>query len=168
MSFDQLYQEIILDHYRAPRNKCQGDETGKIFVKHENLLCGDELSLSVKLDGDEKISRICFSGQGCAISQASASMMTEAVKGLTANQANRLIETVRLMMHSEVQAEDLGDIEALKGVAKFPVRVKCALLAWMALKDALNSAESSPEVKSGIRLITAESSSSSNRSDTRG
>ena len=168
MAFDELYQEIILDHYRAPRNKCRGDDTGKICVKHENLLCGDELYLSVKLDGDEKISQICFSGRGCAISQASASMMTEAVKGLTTGEANELIETVRLMMHSEVQAEDLGDIEAMKGVARFPVRVKCALLAWMALKDALNSAESSPEVKSGIRLITAESSSSSNRSDTRG
>ena len=167
VAFDELYQEIILDHYRAPRNKCRGDETGKICVKHENPLCGDELSLSVKLDGEEKISRICFSGQGCAISQASASMMTEAVKGLTASQANELIETVRLMMHNEAPAEEQGDIEALKGVNKFPVRVKCALLAWTALKDAINSAESSPEVKLGIRLITAESPSSSNRSDTR-
>ncbi len=149
MAFDELYQEIILDHYRAPRNKCKGDETGKIRVKHENPLCGDELSLSVKLDGDGKISQICFSGHGCAISLASASMMTEAVKGLTTSQANELIETVRLMMHNEAPAEDLGDIEALKGVAKFPIRVKCALLAWMALKDAINSAESSAEVKFG-------------------
>jgi len=147
MSFDELYQEIILDHYRSPRNRCADAQSGKICVKHENPLCGDELSLSLELSGDGTIEKICFSGQGCAISQASASMMTGAVKGLTTRSAGELIETVRLMMHGEPPAGDLGDIEALEGVADFPVRIKCALLAWMALKDALTISDLSAGVK---------------------
>ncbi|MFC1537445.1 Fe-S cluster assembly sulfur transfer protein SufU [Gemmatimonadota bacterium] len=147
MTFDELYQEIILDHYRSPKNKCNGGDNGKICVKHENPLCGDELSLSIELSEDETIDKICFSGHGCAISQASASMMTEAVKGSSIDQALDLIESVRLMMHGEAPVRELGDIETLKGVADFPVRIKCALLAWMALKDALNSSKLSAEMK---------------------
>jgi nitrogen fixation protein NifU and related proteins len=147
LTFDELYQEIILDHYRSPRNKCNGIDSGNLCVKHENPLCGDELSLSLELSEDNKIVKLCFSGHGCAISQASASMMTEAVKGSTIDQALDLIESVRLMMHGEAPAGELGDIEALEGVADFPVRIKCALLAWMALKDGLNSSKLSAEVK---------------------
>jgi nitrogen fixation NifU-like protein len=135
MSLEDLYREIILDHYRSPRNKRRGIE-GAISVKHDNPLCGDELELSVDVD-DGQVTDVAFDGRGCSISQASASMMTEAIAGRSVKDAMQLAETVRLMMHGEAPAEDLGDLMALEGVAKFPVRVKCALLAWMALKDAL-------------------------------
>ena len=146
VSFDELYQEILLDHYRHPRNQCTG-EKGQVCVKHENPLCGDELGLAVEIDGDDRITDICFEGHGCSISQSSASMMTEAVKGLTRAEAVELIERVRRMMHGESDGEDLGDIEALRGVALFPVRIKCALLAWMALKDSLENVNLSTGIK---------------------
>jgi nitrogen fixation NifU-like protein len=135
MSVEDLYREIILDHYRSPRNKRRGVE-GAIAVKHDNPLCGDELHLAVDVQNGE-LSDVAFDGKGCSISQASASMMTEAVQGKTVKDALGLTETIRQMMHGESPNEDLGDLMALEGVAKFPVRVKCALLAWMALKDAL-------------------------------
>ena len=150
IELDDLYQEIILDHYRKPRGRCTGEpEKGERCVHHSNPLCGDELTLRVKLDDGEQIKKVCFSGQGCAISQASASMMTEAVKGLNTLQANELVETVRQMMKGKDPVEDIGDIEALEGVAQFPVRIKCALLAWMALKDALANENLTAEVSYG-------------------
>src|SRR5687767_14981521 len=124
MSVDDLYREIILDHYRAPRNKRRGVD-GAISVKHDNPLCGDELALAVDLN-DGQLADVAFDGRGCSISQASASMMTEAVKGMKVGDALELTETVRLMMHGEKPSGDLGDLMALEGVAKFPVRVKCA------------------------------------------
>jgi nitrogen fixation protein NifU and related proteins len=144
MEFEELYQEIILDHYRDPRNKCSDLEVGGgNCVKHENPLCGDELLLSVELGaGDGVIAEICFAGHGCSISQASASMMTEAVLGQSREQALQMVERVREMMRGSEPEEDLGDVEALQGVSKFPVRIKCALLAWMALKDALENGNS--------------------------
>lgn len=135
MSAEDLYREIILDHYRSPRNKRRGVE-GAIAVKHDNPLCGDELHLAVDVQ-DGSVADVAFDGRGCSISQASASMMTEAVQGKSVKDALGITETVRQMMHGHAPAEDLGDLMALEGVAKFPVRVKCALLAWMALKDAL-------------------------------
>ncbi len=140
VEFNELYQEIILDHYRSPRNKCGEQEASAgNCVKHENPLCGDELLLSVQLDSEGgRIEKICFAGHGCSISQASASMMTEAVQGLGREQALALVERVREMMRGARPDEELGDVEALQGVSKFPVRIKCALLAWMALKDALD------------------------------
>lgn len=139
MSIEDLYREIILDHYRTPRNKRRGVE-GSIAVKHDNPLCGDELHLSVDVSNGQ-LADVAFDGKGCSISQASASMMTEAVQGRTVGDALALTETIRLMMHGEHPGDDLGDLMALEGVAKFPVRVKCALLAWMALKDALGRAD---------------------------
>jgi len=135
VSIDDLYQEIILDHYRRPRHHgpCPGCSAQ---VKHHNPLCGDEITVGVGLEG-ETVAQIAFDGHGCSISQASASMMTESVQGMAARQALELVETVRRMMHGERPAEDLGDLMALGGVAKFPVRVKCALLPWMALRAAL-------------------------------
>jgi nitrogen fixation NifU-like protein len=139
MSVDDLYREIILDHYRSPRNKRRGVE-GAIAVKHDNPLCGDELHLSVDIQNGQ-LADVAFDGKGCSISQASASMMTEAVQGKSVSDALELTEAIRLMMrgtHPDEQwADDMGDLMALEGVAKFPVRVKCALLAWMALRDAL-------------------------------
>ena len=147
MEFEDLYQEIILDHYRKPRNLCENgnEHTGNICVTHENPLCGDELSLQVKMDENNTIKDICYKARGCSISTSSASMMTEAVKGLDKERAMQLIETVRRMMHGEPVGDGLGDIEALQGVASFPVRIKCVLLAWMALKDALQSVTQSAE-----------------------
>lgn len=150
IELDDLYQEIILDHYRKPRGRCTGEpEKGERCVHHSNPLCGDELTLRVRLDEDERIREVCFAGQGCAISQASASMMTDAVKGMSAEQANELVETVRRMMKGKAPLEDIGDIEALEGVAQFPVRIKCALLAWMALRDALTNGNLTAEISYG-------------------
>jgi nitrogen fixation NifU-like protein len=139
MSVEDLYREIILDHYRSPRNKRRGVE-GAIAVKHDNPLCGDELHLAVDIQNGQ-LADVAFDGKGCSISQASASMMTEAVQGRSVDEALELTETIRLMMHGETPGGDLGDLMALEGVAKFPVRVKCALLAWMALKDALGRSD---------------------------
>ena len=135
MALDDLYQEIILDHYRSPRNRGACEECDH-SVHHDNPLCGDELDLALQLERG-RIHRIAFSGRGCSISQASASMMTERVKGETLEQALSIAEVVRRMMHGEPPAVDLGDLMALEGVSRFPVRVKCALLPWMALRDAL-------------------------------
>ncbi|HLA40052.1 MAG TPA: SUF system NifU family Fe-S cluster assembly protein [Candidatus Glassbacteria bacterium] len=147
MELEDLYQEIILDHYRSPRNHSDVLDRGKC-VKHENPLCGDELYLKVDVDeAGGKIANICFSGHGCSISQASASMITEAVKGLDKDKALEISEKVRRLMRGEAPAENLGDIEALQGVSKFPVRVKCALLAWMALRDALTNGKGQTEKK---------------------
>jgi nitrogen fixation protein NifU and related proteins len=147
MSVEDLYREIILDHYRSPRNKRRGVE-GAVSVKHDNPLCGDELFLSVDVQ-DGSLSDVAFDGKGCSISQASASMMTEAVTGHSVEEALELAETIRLMMHGESPDGDLGDLMALEGVAKFPVRVKCALLAWMALKDVLGGPGASASRASG-------------------
>jgi nitrogen fixation NifU-like protein len=136
MMLQDLYSEIILDHYRSPRNR-GGCEECDLWVHHDNPLCGDELDLGLQLD-EGRIRRIGFQGRGCCISQASASMLTELVEGRTVQEALSVAETVRRMMHGEPPAQDLGDAMALEGVARFPVRIKCALLPWMALRDALS------------------------------
>jgi len=132
----ELYQELILDHYRRPRN--QGAlEAHSRRVALANPVCGDELELDLLLDGDT-ITDVRFSGHGCSISQASASMMTQLVKGRTVAEARRLaVRFSEMMRGSEEAARDraLGEARALAGVARFPVRVKCALLAWNALEE---------------------------------
>jgi nitrogen fixation NifU-like protein len=134
---DDLYQEIILDHYRKRRG--QGTlEDPSVAVDQNNPLCGDEIHLELKIE-DGVVTAVRHSGDGCSISQASASMMSQAVEGKSLGDALDLIEHFRLMMHgTEAGDEDrLGDAIALEGVAKYPVRVKCALLGWMAAKDAI-------------------------------
>jgi nitrogen fixation protein NifU and related proteins len=140
VTLDDLYQEIILDHYRSPRNRAPTLEGEDVHVHHSNPLCGDELDLRVALDG-ERVMGVVFDGEGCSISQASASVMTETVKGRRIDDALDLAEQFRLMMHGEspARADDLGDGVVFEGVSKYPVRVKCALLGWMALKDALET-----------------------------
>ena len=137
-----LYQELILEHYRHPRNKGKlADHTAEAHVA--NPVCGDELTLQIRLDG-EQIEDIAFDGQGCAISQASMSMMTDLLKGSERSEAIRLADVFTDMMHGgEVAPSDrsLGDLRALQGVSKFPVRIRCALLAFDALRDALGSAQ---------------------------
>lgn len=133
-----LYQEMILDHYRRPRNKGTL-ERADASVEMKNPLCGDEICLQVLFEG----SGVCdlrFSGRGCSISLASASMMTQLVKGKGAEEIDALRNRFREMMLGDASAgsdETLGSLRALSGVARFPARVKCALLAWNALESAL-------------------------------
>lgn len=132
---DVLYREIILDHYRMPRNKRRAVEPS-VVVRHENPLCGDELDVAVCLEGDV-ISDASFDGRGCAIAQASASMMTGAVRGATVHDALALVRRVE----ATVSGEDVdlpGELAALSAVAMFPVRAACARLAWGALAEGLN------------------------------
>lgn len=134
---DDLYRELILDHYRSPRNKGQ---LPKASARAEgfNPLCGDEIEIDVDIEGGV-IDDIAFRGRGCSISQASGSMMTDAVKGHTVAEARDLVEAFRHMMTEPGSMDtDLGDIEAFQGVARFPVRVKCATLAWRVLEDAIS------------------------------
>jgi nitrogen fixation NifU-like protein len=141
VGLDDLYQELILDHYRKRRN--QGRlEHASVAVDHHNPLCGDEVHLELLVE-DGRLADLRHEGQGCSISQASASMLSEAAKGLPLDDALELVEHFRLMMHGQEQADEdrLGDAVALEGVAKYPVRVKCALLSWMALKDAIDTYE---------------------------
>lgn len=136
----ELYQEVILDHSRRPRNRGQlGDES--VHVHGDNPSCGDELDLWVRFSPDGGIEDIKFSGHGCAISQASASMMTLRVKGRSADQAGQLADEIHRLLTGGPEAgpgsPDLGDLQLLQGVRHFPQRVKCASLAWRALEEAL-------------------------------
>jgi nitrogen fixation NifU-like protein len=133
-----LYQELILDHYRRPRNKGTL-ENADASVEVKNPLCGDEIGLQVAFDADG-VRDLRFSGRGCSISQASASMMTQLVKGKTGEEIEAIRKQFRdLMMGVESGADEarLGALRALAGVARFPARVKCALLPWNALETAL-------------------------------
>ena len=135
-SLSQLYQEVILDHYRKPRNKGNVEDVTHT-VTMSNPLCGDIIDLLIRVQGG-RIADIGFKGTGCSISQASASMMTERLKGKTVDEALALTGTFKEMLHGDDAAADdaeLGDLQALKGVSKFPVRVKCALLAWNCLEE---------------------------------
>jgi SUF system FeS assembly protein, NifU family len=137
---DALYQELILDHNRKPKNFRVMEHADREVVGH-NPLCGDQLTLWVKLDGD-KIEDVSFQGQGCAISKASASMMTSAVKGKTREEAEMLFDKFHDLVTGkldEAHQKELGSLRAFGGVSKFPLRVKCASLAWHTLKSALKN-----------------------------
>jgi len=135
MSLDDLYREVILDHYRNPRNK-RGLPDADIDLAHNNPLCGDEISVRVKV-ADGGVADAAFEGQGCSISQASASMLTERIKGMPLEDVDDLIMGFRGMMAGKDAADEdsLGDLVALKGVVKYPVRIKCAVLAWDTLQE---------------------------------
>jgi nitrogen fixation NifU-like protein len=136
---DDLYRELILDHYRHPRNKAALDHaTAK--AEGYNPLCGDEVEVELELDADGVIQNVACRGRGCSISQASGSMMTAAVKGHTRQEARDIAEAFKRMMTEPDAAPevDLGDLEAFQGVAKFPVRVKCATLAWHVLEEGMS------------------------------
>jgi nitrogen fixation NifU-like protein len=132
-----LYQEMILDHYRRPRNKGTLEKPDA-SVEMKNPLCGDEITLQVAFDG-ESVCDLRFSGRGCSISQASASMMTQLVKGKSPEAIDAIRKEFRDLMLGNAPADEsqLGSLLALSGVARFPARVKCALLAWNALERAL-------------------------------
>jgi nitrogen fixation protein NifU and related proteins len=135
---EDVYREIILDHYRRPRNRGLL-ESPDAFAEGVNPICGDQLKLTLKLDGD-RIAGIGFKGSGCAISQSSASLMTESLRERTTADATRMKGEFEAMMTAGAEpAEELGDLEALQGVARLHARVKCALLAWKVLGQALDS-----------------------------
>jgi nitrogen fixation protein NifU and related proteins len=149
---EDLYREIILDHYRTPRNRGELESPPAVESRGHNPLCGDEITLYLLVDGegDEAVvADVKISGQGCSISQSSASMMTQAIIGKSVTEARALIRRFRSMMGlDDVEAQpgddeiDLGDLEALQGVVKFPVRIKCAVLGWSTLSDALDRSTS--------------------------
>ena len=138
MSLDELYKEVILDHYRTPRNRGRLDPHD-VKLERNNPLCGDELELYLKFDGED-LEGIAFEGKGCSISMASASMMTEKVMGLDVKQARAVAESIKRMMAGEEEGDinELGDLVSLKGVVKYPVRIKCALLGWNTLLEGLD------------------------------
>ena len=133
-----LYQEVILDHNRRPRN-FRTIASPSHHAEGYNPLCGDRLNLYVQVNGDT-ISDVSFEGSGCAISKASASLMTDALKGKTVSEANSLFERFHRVVTTppDQPVEDLGKLSVLAGVREFPVRVKCASLAWHTLKAALD------------------------------
>ncbi len=146
---DELYRDVILDHFRSPRNVGSLSDAD-LVGQGTNPLCGDEMSFSIKLAGD-RIEDIRFVGKGCAISQAAGSMLTDQLRGKTLVQAERLIGTLRGLMqgHAPDPAVDLGDLEALSGVRKFPVRVKCAALSWNVVEQGLADYRAKHQVSGG-------------------
>lgn len=145
MSLDDLYREVIMDHYRVPRNQGSLPDASACTKLH-NPLCGDDIHLELKVENGT-IADVRFSGRGCSISQASASLMTQAIKGKTVEEAAELMRQFRSVMQGKLDANqvELGDLEALFGVAKFPVRVKCAVLPWEALRTLITPDEAPDE-----------------------
>ena len=155
---EDLYREIILDHYRSPRNRGELPAPPAHRVEGFNPLCGDEVILYVDIDDSGRITDIKVDGQGCSISQSSASMMTTAVKGRTEAETRDLIRAFKAMMSIHERGLDgngealesapvvpdpavnMGELEALRGVVKFPVRIKCATLSWNTLAQAFDAA----------------------------
>ncbi|WP_088810341.1 MULTISPECIES: Fe-S cluster assembly sulfur transfer protein SufU [Listeria] len=138
---DGLYRQVIMDHYKNPRNK--GELAGSnVTIDLNNPTCGDEIHLHLKID-DNKITAASFTGSGCSISMASASMMTESVIGHTEDEALEMSHQFSEMVqgHEHEAIDEFGDVEALAGVAKFPARIKCATLAWKAMERAIHESE---------------------------
>jgi nitrogen fixation NifU-like protein len=157
---EDLYREVIIDHYRNPRNRGQLEVPPATRAEGFNPLCGDEVVVYVDVDGHQ-VRDVRVGGQGCSISQSSASMMTTAVKGKSTDEIRSLIRAVKAMMSIHERGLDgdgreieepvlpdpevkMGDLEALRGVVKFPVRIKCATLSWNTLAQALDEAEADP------------------------
>ena len=150
---EDLYREIILDHYRTPRNRGELETPPAVRAEGFNPLCGDEIVVYIDVNDDGVIEDVKIGGQGCSISQSSASMMSAAIKGKSVAEARDLVKAFKQMMSihesgldgegdtefADVDA-DLGDLEALRGVVKFPVRIKCATLSWNTLTQALDDA----------------------------
>ncbi len=154
---EDLYREIILDHYRTPRNRGELDPPA-LKVDGHNPLCGDEITVYLAVDGegdDAVVSDIKIGGQGCSISQSSASMMTKAVMGKPVTEVTAVMRRFKSMMGVDgIELQDgdeqveLGELEALQGVVKFPVRIKCAVLSWNTLANAIDEALSPAEPQS--------------------
>jgi nitrogen fixation NifU-like protein len=156
LELDALYRDTVLEHYRSPRGRKPLDRID-LTREGQNPVCGDKIKLSVKFDGG-KIENVEVNCRGCAISVASSSMLAELLPGKSREEAMRLAEAFKKMMHGHPAPEnlDIGDLDALKGVRKFPVRVKCALLAWMTIMDALRDAENGKSDSSEITTTETE------------
>ena len=143
---EDLYQEVVMDHNRRPRN-FKKLENAQRTAEGFNPLCGDQISLYLNVDDDGVIEDIGFEGAGCAISKATASMMTEAIKGKNVDKAEEIFEAFRHMLtrkpEEEYDYELLGDLEILQGVSQFPTRIKCATLSWHTLNSALGGKQPS-------------------------
>ncbi len=141
---EELYQEIILDHYRRPRNRGRA-EPADLDGRENNPLCGDEIEVSATVV-DGKISAIKFDGHGCSISQASASIMTQKLLGKTIHEIGPFIDDFLAMMRGDKPfgGREMGELKALEGVLKFPVRVKCATLAWNIARKAVQNHPANP------------------------
>jgi len=140
-----LYQQLILEHYKSPRNKGELEDS-TVEVHMANPVCGDEVRLQLQLEGDT-IRKVRFLGQGCSISQAAVSIMTTLLEGRSVHDAVSLADRFTQVMHGDAEAardKKLGDLRALQGVSKFPVRVKCALLGFDALREALRQSAAEP------------------------
>jgi nitrogen fixation NifU-like protein len=146
VALDDIYKEVILDHYKNPRNKREMPGAALIHSKN-NPLCGDEITVFADAE-DGKLREVSFVGQGCSISQSSASMMTETVSGKTVGEVEELTAQVRGMLSGDVEPDEdaFGELVALKGVVKYPIRVKCAVLAWDVLQEALSQGSKSAAV----------------------
>ncbi len=152
---EDLYREIILDHYRTPRNRGELPTPPAVVAQGHNPLCGDEITVYLQVD-DDRVSDVKVAGQGCSISQSSASMMSQAIKGKSVPEVRALVRKFKSMMSIEEEAPavdegappdadiQLGDLEALQGVVKFPVRIKCATLAWNTLLESLHEEAADP------------------------
>jgi len=144
-SLNQLYQEVILDHYRRPRNKGPLDDATHTITMN-NPLCGDVIELMIRV-ADGRIEEARFEGRGCSISQASVSMLTGRVSGRTVEEASELSERFTRLLHGDeslLSDAELGDLRALAGVSKFPVRIKCALLGWNCLEELMEQDSDAP------------------------
>ncbi|ANE48467.1 nitrogen fixation protein NifU [Paenibacillus swuensis] len=140
MQLDDLYRRVIMDHYKNPRNRGQLED-GAVTIELNNPTCGDKIQLQMQVE-DNIVKAAKFVGEGCSISLSSASMMTEAVKGHTLDEALEMAEKFSsLMKGEEVDFGDYEDLEALSGVNKFPARIKCATLAWNALRKGIEQSE---------------------------
>jgi nitrogen fixation NifU-like protein len=141
MQLDDLYRRVIMDHYKSPRNRGTLED-GAVTVDLNNPSCGDKISLQLQVD-DGKVKDAKFVGEGCSISLSSASMMTDAVKGKTLEEALGMAENFSGLMKGETVEFEYEDIEALSGVGKFPARIKCATLAWNALRKGIEQSKQS-------------------------
>jgi nitrogen fixation NifU-like protein len=142
-ALNSLYQQLILEHYRSPRNKAELPEKN-VEIHMANPVCGDEIRLQLRIE-DGRIEEVKFVGQGCSISQAAVSMMTTKLEGRSLDEADALAKRFTELMHGDAEAakdRDLGDLRALAGVSQFPVRIKCALLGFDALQEALKKSRS--------------------------
>jgi nitrogen fixation NifU-like protein len=136
MQLDDLYRRVIMDHYKTPRNRGTFDSSEAVTINLNNPTCGDRISLQLQIE-DGKVKDAKFTGEGCSISLSSASMMTDAVKGKTVEEAHEMAESFSGLMKGQNVEFEYEDIEALSGVNKFPARIKCATLAWNALRKGI-------------------------------
>lgn len=153
MALDDIYKEVILDHYKSPRNKRELDGA-TVRCTRNNPLCGDEITVSAQVE-DGMLLEVTFQGAGCSISQSSASMMTEAVTGVSVDEAKEMAARFRGMMAGEVEPDEevFGDLVALKGVVQYPIRIKCAVLAWDVLQEALEDGTASGTQAHAVGLV---------------